>query len=79
MAGYSRNASQGPIQGFKLGGAHLKKLGRKFMGYFVCKITILRQKILFFSNFRGTRAGCDSPLDPPLRREHSIRILRLYE
>ena len=26
---------------------------RKFLGYFVWKITILRQKILFFSNFRG--------------------------
>ena len=29
------------------------------------KITILRQKILFFSNFRGARAG-SAPLDPPL-------------
>ena len=81
---------QGRIQDFKLGGAHLKKLrraegGAKFLGYFVWKITILRQKIiffpiaergakicgvfrvknhdftpknLFFSNFRGARAGC---------------------
>jgi hypothetical protein len=32
------------------------------LGYFVWKITILRQKILFFSNFRGARAGCVPPL-----------------
>ena len=51
--------SQGRIQDFKLGGgAHLKKSRRaegdaKNLGYFVWKITILRQKIIFFSNFRG--------------------------
>ena len=44
---------QGRIQDFKLGGAHLKKLrqareARKLFGYFVWKITILRQKIIFF-------------------------------
>ena len=50
---------QGRIQDFKLGGgAHLKKLrraegGAKFLGYFMWKITILRQKNHFFSNFRG--------------------------
>jgi hypothetical protein len=45
--------SQGRIQDFKLGGAHLKKLrraegGAKNVGVFRVKITILRQKILFF-------------------------------
>jgi hypothetical protein len=35
---------QGRIQDFKLGGAHLIFFG----GYFVWKITILRQKIIFF-------------------------------
>ena len=43
---------QGRIQDFKIG-AHLKKCAerreaRKFLGYFVWKITILRQKIIFF-------------------------------
>ena len=45
---------QGRIQDFKLGGAYLKKLrraegGTKFFEVFRVKITILRQKILFFS------------------------------
>ena len=31
----------------------LRREARKFLGYFVWKITILRQKIIFFSNFRG--------------------------
>jgi hypothetical protein len=31
----------------------LRRVVRTFLGYFVWKITILRQKILFFSNFRG--------------------------
>ena len=49
---------QGRIQDFKLGGALKKNCAerretRKLLGYFVWKITILRQKILFFSNFRG--------------------------
>ena len=48
----------------------LRRVARKFLGYFVWKITILRQKIIFFSNFRGgggARAGCaPPPLDPPL-------------
>ena len=59
---------QGRIQDFKLGGAHLKNCAerreaRKILGYFVWKITILRQKIIFFSNFRGAPPP---PLDPPL-------------
>ena len=41
---------QGWIQDFKLGGA-LKKIN--FVGYFVWKITILRQKIIFFSILGG--------------------------
>ena len=54
--------NQGRIQDFKLGGggggAHLKKLrraegGTKLLGYFVWKITILRQKIIFFSIAEG--------------------------
>ena len=40
---------QGRIQDFKLGGAHLKFC----FGYFVWKITILRQKILFFPIAEG--------------------------
>ena len=49
---------QGRIQDFKLGGA-LKKIapsgGRRehFWGYFVWKITILRQKIIFFPIAEG--------------------------
>ena len=60
---------QGRIQDYKLGGgAHLKKLrraeeARKFLGYFVWKITILRQKIIFFPILGGARAGCAPPLD----------------
>jgi hypothetical protein len=51
---------QGRIQDFKLGGegAHLKKLrraegGAKMLGYFVWKITILPQKIIFFPILGG--------------------------
>ena len=53
---------QGRIQDFKLGGGALKKNrakrreARKYLGYFVRKITILRKKNHIFSNFRG--AGC---------------------
>jgi hypothetical protein len=46
---------------------HLRREARKFLGYFVWKITILRQKIVFFSILGGARAGCaHPPLDPPL-------------
>jgi hypothetical protein len=50
--------NQGRIQDFKLGVAHLKKLrerreARKLLGYFVRKITILRQKIIFFPIAEG--------------------------
>jgi hypothetical protein len=42
-----------------------RREARKFLGYFVWKITILRQKIIFFPILGGARAGC-APLDPPL-------------
>ena len=50
---------QGRIQDFQLGGgAHKKKCAerreaRKFLGYFVWKITILHQKIIFFPIAEG--------------------------
>jgi hypothetical protein len=43
----------------------LRREARKFLGYFVWKITILRQKIIFFP-ILGGRAGWAPPLDPPL-------------
>jgi hypothetical protein len=39
----------------------LRREAQKFLGYFVWKIMILRQKIIFCSNFRGgggVRTGC---------------------
>ena len=71
------NRSQGRIQDFKLGGgAHLKKLRRaeggvKILGYFVWKITILRQKNHIFSNFRG---GARRARPPPWIRPWIIYI-----
>ena len=59
MLGYLKlNKQQGRIQDFKLGGAHLKNLrrtegGGKIFGVFVWKITILRQKIIFFPIAKG--------------------------
>ena len=45
----------------------LRREARKFLGYFVWKITILRQKIIFFLILGGARAGCaPPPLNPPL-------------
>jgi hypothetical protein len=60
--------SQGRIQDFKLGGAHLKK----FVGYFVWKITILRQTIIFFSNFR---VGAGRVHPPPTTYHESAPVL----
>jgi hypothetical protein len=64
-----RQQVHGRIQDFKLGwGGPLKKNCaewrevRNLLGYFVWKITILRQKIIFFPILGGAR-----PLDPPLR------------
>jgi hypothetical protein len=62
----------GADPGFQDRGAGLKILRRaegcaKKFGYFVWKITILRQTIIFFSNFRGGGARrVRPPLDPPL-------------
>jgi hypothetical protein len=39
----------------------LRREVRTFLGYFVWKITILRQKIIFFPILGGARAGCASP------------------
>jgi hypothetical protein len=66
-----RDWQQGRIQDFKLGGGGgctLKKCAerreaRKFLGYFVWKITILRQKNHIFSNFRG--GGAPGAPPPP--------------
>ena len=77
---------QGRIQDFKLGGGggRFKKLrraegGAKFVGYFVWRITILCQKIIFFPILRGRAPSARPPppppphLDPPL-----IWIIRLF-
>ena len=63
----------GADSGFQVRGGRTQKNcaerreSRKYLGYFVWKITILRQKIIFFSQFYwgvggGFRMG---PLDPP--------------
>jgi hypothetical protein len=38
-------------------------------------MTILRQKIIFFFQFLGARAGC-APLDPPLSTTPFIVLIR---
>ena len=38
-----------------------RREARKFLGYFVWKITILRQKNIFFSNFRGGGGARGAP------------------
>ena len=53
---------QGRIQDLKLGGRALKKIARTFLGYFVWKITILRQKIFFFPILEGWNPHPDLPL-----------------
>jgi hypothetical protein len=61
----------GRIQDFKVGGGALKKIApsggmrEKFWGI-SCENHDFTPKNLFFSNFRGARAGCAPPLDPPL-------------
>ena len=50
----------------------LPREARKFLRYFVWKITILRQKIIFFSNFRRAPPP---PLNPPLHLNLSHCIL----
>ena len=39
----------------------LRGEARKILGYFVWKITIIHQKIIFFPILGGARAGCASP------------------
>ena len=64
----------GADPGFQVRGWALKKNcaerreARKFLGYFVRKITILRQKIIFFPILGGggCAPGAPPPLDPPL-------------
>jgi hypothetical protein len=65
--------TQGRIQDFKLGGAHLKKLrraegGAKIFGVFRVKNhDFTPKKTIFFPILGGARAGCaPPPLDPPL-------------
>ena len=43
----------------------MRRDARKFVGYFVWKITILRQKIIFFPILGGARAGCAPPGSAP--------------
>ena len=69
---------QGRIQDFKLGGTHFNKNcadrreARKLLGYFVWKITILCQKILFLPIIGGARAGCAPPGSAPGLSESHI-------
>ena len=57
----------GADPGFQVRGSALKKNpaerreARKFLGYFVWKITILRKKSYFFPILGGARAGCAPP------------------
>jgi hypothetical protein len=60
----------GADPGFQVRGAYLKNCAerreaRKFWGYFVWKITILRQKNHIFSNFRGGAPGAPPPGSAP--------------
>ena len=71
LLSYLRCVTQGRIQDFKLGGAHFKKLrraegGAKNVGVFRVKITILRQKILFFPIIGGAPPPPPPPPDPSL-------------
>ena len=57
------NAGADP--GFQVKGGALKNIARKLLGYFVWKITILRQQILFFPILGG--GGRRIPPPPPPR------------
>ena len=50
----------------------MRREARKFLGYFVWKITILSQKIIFFPILGGARAGC-AP-SPPWIRTCTIHV-----
>ena len=67
----------GADPGFQVGGggAHLRKLRRaegdaKMFGVFRVKNHDFTPTNHFFFNFRGARAGCAPPLDPPLYMKH---------
>ena len=44
----------------------LRREARKFLGYFMWKITILHQQIIFFPILGGVARRVRPPLDPPL-------------
>ena len=50
----------------------LRREARTFLGYFVWKITILCQKIIFFSNFRG---GAHRVRPPPWIRPWYVKLV----
>jgi hypothetical protein len=54
----------------------LPREARKFLRYFVWKITILRQKIIFFSNFRGGARRVRPP--PPESAPGIYRLPVIY-
>ena len=59
------SCEKSPFYAKKLYFFQLRREARKFLGYFVWKITILRQKIIFFSNFRGGGGGARRGPPPP--------------
>jgi hypothetical protein len=71
--------SQGRIQDFKIGGAHLKKLrraegGAKIFGVYRVKNNDFTPKNHIFSNFRGgARRVRPPPLNPPLLVYYFVR------
>ena len=72
--------SQGRIQDFKLGGAHLKKLrrtegGANIFGVFRVKNHDFTQTNHNFSNFRGA-PGAPLLLDPPLHTK--IKVMNSF-
>jgi hypothetical protein len=56
----------------------LPREARNFLRYFVWKITILRQKIIFFPILGGARAGC-SPLNSMYESSVSVTVLNSRE
>ena len=79
VIGYNWSHS-GADRGFQVRGAHLKNCAerreaRKFLGYFVWKITILRKQIIFFPILGGRAPGA-----PPrwIRPWHCIMLFWNY-
>jgi hypothetical protein len=54
----------------------LRREARKILGYFVWKIMIILQKIIFFPILEGGRVPGVSPLDPPL---HTGTLSNIYK